>query len=567
MHPINDSPNNTGLRELPPANKAFIYYPYADSPEFGPIVGKGGRNAMAGPVYYYDDYPETAVKFPRSYNGKLFSYDWIRDYIHPVTMKENGDFSQIETFMPNTKFSHVIDMQFASDGSLYTLEYGQQWFAANPDARLSRITYNAGNRKPVAEANASKMVGAAPLTVKFDGSESKDYDGDALKYEWTFGNGMPKQTAKNPTVTFSKPGVYPATLKVTDAVGNVATKTIDIKVGNAQPQVEVDVAGNKTFYFPDKPVKYAVKVADKEDGTLQKGINPDDVTMTIDYLEGFDKTMLAQGHQANMGFSTGKRLIELSDCKACHAIDKKSIGPAYIDVAKKYKGAFQIEGKLVRKVINGGGGVWGEQAMSAHPQLKESEVQDMVKYILSLDDKKKANNQPLAGDYVTASQKKEGSYVLTASYTDRGNGTIGPITGSSSVALRSPLVKAASADVKQDIFLYDIPQLGPAAVGLKSGSYLEFKDIDLTGIKGLKPTVFSTNEQVAGGKLEARLDSPTGPLLGEADAKYGTMGPVDLPFRQPVTGVHKLYLVFVNPGAGQKALFAVDKVQFSTQGM
>ena len=52
LHPINDSPNNTGLRELPAAQKAYVYYPYADSPEFGGIVGKGGRNAMGGPVYY-----------------------------------------------------------------------------------------------------------------------------------------------------------------------------------------------------------------------------------------------------------------------------------------------------------------------------------------------------------------------------------------------------------------------------------------------------------------------------------------------------------------------------------
>ncbi|WP_020606666.1 ThuA domain-containing protein [Spirosoma spitsbergense] len=567
MKPINDSPNNTGLQELPPAQKAFIYYPYAESPEFGPIMGKGGRNAMAGPVYYYDDYPESPVKFPKAYDGKFFAYEWMRDWIHPVTMKENGDFVKMETFLPNTKFSHTIDMQFANDGSLYTLEYGQQWFAANADARLSRITYNAGNRKPVAAANASKMVGAAPLTVKFDAKESMDYDGDALKYEWSFGPGMPKQTTANPTVTFTKPGVYPTTLKVTDVAGNVATKTMDIKVGNDQPKVEVALAGNKTFYFPDKPVKYAVKVADKEDGTLQKGIDPSDVTMTINYLEGFDKTMLAQGHQANTGFSTGKRLIELSDCKACHAIDKKSIGPAYIDVAKKYKGSFQAEGKLAKKVISGGGGVWGEQAMSAHPQLKESEATDMVRYILSLADQKKEDRQPLSGDYVTAAQKKDGSYILTATYTDRGNGAIGPITGSSSVALRSPMVKAVSADVKQDIFQYDIPQMGPAAIGTKSGSYLEFTDIDLTGITGIKPTVFSANDQVAGGKLEARLDSPTGLLLGEADAKQGTTGPIDLPFRKPVSGIHKLYLVFINPTAGQKPLFAVDKVQFDTQGM
>ncbi|MEZ4900290.1 MAG: hypothetical protein R2822_00185 [Spirosomataceae bacterium] len=88
-----------------------------------------------------------------------------------------------------------------------------------------------------------------------------------------------------------------------------------------------------------------------------KKINPEEVTMTIDYLEGFDKTMLAQGHQANLGFATGKRLIELSDCMACHAIDKKSIGPAYREVAKKYQKERDIVSILADKIINGGGGV------------------------------------------------------------------------------------------------------------------------------------------------------------------------------------------------------------------
>ena len=567
MKPINNSPNNTGLQQLPPAQKAFIYYPYAESPEFGSIIGKGGRNAMGGPVYYYDDYPDSGVKFPRHYDGKFFAYDWMRDWIHPVTMNEAGDFVKMETFMPNTKFSHTIDMQFANDGSLYTLEYGQRWFAANDDARLSRITYNAGNRKPDVVASANKMVGAAPLLVKFDSKGTTDYDGDALKYEWSFGKNMPKQTSASPSVTFSKPGVYPVTLRVTDAAGNSAMKSMDIKVGNDEPMVEVAVTGNKSFYFPNKPVKYAVNVRDKEDGTLAKGINPDDVTMTIDYLEGFDKTMLAQGHQANTGFSTGKRLIELSDCKSCHAIDKTSIGPAYIDVAKKYKGVFQAEGKLAGKVIKGGGGVWGEQAMSAHPQLTNSEATDMVRYILSLADDKAANRQPVAGNYTPTEHKKAGAYVLTATYTDRGNGAAGPLTGVTSLALRSPQMKATTADQKQDIFEFDIPQLGPAAVGLKSGSFVAFDNLDLTDIGSISVMAIAADERTAGGKLEARLDSPTGKLIGEADVKQGSMGSVNLPFGQPVTGRHKLYLVFINPDAGQKPLFALDKVQFTASGM
>ena len=89
-------------------------------------------------------------------------------------------------------------------------------------------------------------------------------------------------------------------------------------------------------------------------------------------LEGFDKTALAQGHQVSTGFATGRRLIELSDCKACHSIDQKSIGPAYTAVAERYSKERRaaMVNQLAKKVIAGGSGNWGEQAMSAHPQLK-----------------------------------------------------------------------------------------------------------------------------------------------------------------------------------------------------
>ncbi len=566
-HPVNNSPNNTGLTDLPPAQKAFIYYPYADSPEFGAIVGKGGRNAMGGPVYYYDDYPETAVKFPRHYDGKFFAYDWMRNWINPVTMNPAGDFVSMESFMPGTKFSHPIDMQFAKDGSLYVLEYGNNWFAQNDDAVLAHITYNAGNRAPVAVASASKTVGAAPLTVKFDTNRSMDYDGDALTYAWNFGRGLPASTAANPTITFAKPGVYRPVLTVRDAAGNTTTKTLEIKVGNDAPTVSVAVKGNRSFYFPNKAVDYEVSVSDKEDGTLLGGKIPaEDVAVTVDYLEGFDKTMLAQGHQANLGFSTGKRLIELSDCKACHGINQKSIGPAYLDVAKKYKGAFEIEGKLSDKIIKGGGGVWGEQAMSAHPQITKDDAKDMVRYILSLADEKAANHQPVKGQYVTTVKPKDGSYIIAASYTDKGNGAIGPLTGSGSVALRSATVKAANNDGQKEIMKYKLP-MGEMAIGLTDKSYVQFDDLDLTGINGMKVSAFATDNRTAGGKLEIRADSPTGPLLGEADVKSGTMGPVNVPVRQPMTGMHKLYFVFVNPEAKGKPLFALDTVQFEAGGM
>ncbi|NND73223.1 MAG: ThuA domain-containing protein [Rhodothermales bacterium] len=140
--PVNDSPNSTGLRTLPEARPAFIWYPYGASAEF-PEVGIGGRTAMAGPVFYRDDYEDSDVRFPEYYDGKLFIYEWMRDWIFAVSMNEDGDYVYIEPFLPETlELKRPMDMIFAPDGSMYLLEYGSNWNQQNTDARLSRIRYS-----------------------------------------------------------------------------------------------------------------------------------------------------------------------------------------------------------------------------------------------------------------------------------------------------------------------------------------------------------------------------------------------------------------------------------------
>src|SRR5213075_2498484 len=67
-HPVNNSPNNTGLNQLPPARGAYIWYPYAPSTDF-PIVGTGGRTAEAGPVFYRDDFRNTTTASCSSTNS------------------------------------------------------------------------------------------------------------------------------------------------------------------------------------------------------------------------------------------------------------------------------------------------------------------------------------------------------------------------------------------------------------------------------------------------------------------------------------------------------------------
>ena len=140
-HPTNDSPNSTGARALPEARPAFIWYPYGTSVDF-PDVGIGGRTAMAGPVYHREDYRESHTRFPEYYDGKLFIYEWMRDWISVVSLSDDGSYLGMERFLPSTlSIKRPMDMIFARDGSMYLLEYGSNWNQQNEDARLSRIVY------------------------------------------------------------------------------------------------------------------------------------------------------------------------------------------------------------------------------------------------------------------------------------------------------------------------------------------------------------------------------------------------------------------------------------------
>jgi cytochrome c len=81
---------------------------------------------------------------------------------------------------------------------------------------------------------------------------------------------------------------------------------------------------------------------------------------------------------------SGQDLLQKSGCTACHANDKKVVGPAYIEVAAKYKGDAGAAAKLAAKVKSGGSGVWGPVPMPPHPQVSDADIKVMITYILSL---------------------------------------------------------------------------------------------------------------------------------------------------------------------------------------
>jgi cytochrome c len=77
-------------------------------------------------------------------------------------------------------------------------------------------------------------------------------------------------------------------------------------------------------------------------------------------------------------------LAKKKNCMACHATDKKLVGPAYKEVAAKYAGQKDAVDKLAQKVIKGGSGVWGPVPMPANAQVSEAEAKQLVQWVLSV---------------------------------------------------------------------------------------------------------------------------------------------------------------------------------------
>jgi cytochrome c len=84
----------------------------------------------------------------------------------------------------------------------------------------------------------------------------------------------------------------------------------------------------------------------------------------------------------------GESLVKASDCKTCHHATNKLIGPAHIEVAKKYEFTQANVTYLADKIIKGGTGVWGQVPMTAHADIAQADAEKMARYVLSLDGEK-----------------------------------------------------------------------------------------------------------------------------------------------------------------------------------
>ena len=381
-----------------------------------------------------------------------------------------------------------------------------------------------------------------------------------------------------PTGTVKPTKIFAPQLTVTDSGRVKNNDWPELTTGNEPPNVAIDILqGNKTFFFPDKPIQYAVRVVDLEDGSLTDGrISPDRVTVQMDYFSTrFDSTTaLLQTHANNElpMYATTQKLIFESDCRACHTVNKPGVGPTYARIAQKYKDEPNAVDRLARKVIVGGKGVWGEAIMSPHPQLSVNDAATIVTYILSLSNARTtATNLPVSGAYTPAvpeAETGEGYFKLLASYTDRGTQSSGPVRSEQVKFFRSPvllpeeaawLIKVQTVSAQPKSFYV----IGPY-------SYIEYAQLDMTDINqvAIRAKIL-VKTVLPGGTIEVRLGSIAGKLIGKTTLDITRLiAPTDSSLDKteeilidltPTTGIDNVYFVFKNPqAAAQQTLMQID---------
>ena len=493
--PINDSPHNTGLTQLPPAIPADIYYHYdagTDWPEIG-----GGGAPMAGAVYQYDPSVKAPGAWPAYWSGKPLLGEWNKNNLFSIltdsatskVLKVTGT-SLHKLPAPATRTIKLMDSKFGPDGSLYVIDWGSGW-SENTDSGIYRIDYLAGNRAPIAKATADVTDGGSPLAVSFSSAGSNDPEGADLTYRWEFGDGE-TSTDPNPSHTFAT-GVYDVQLTVTDDAGRTGVSNVEIVSGNHRPVVKISSPLDGQFFEFGDQISYRATVTDAEDGSTEDG------TISCDLV----KEQSSLGHFSG-GSSHAHPMNQATGCTA-----------------------------TVQTLESGGHGG------------------DVWLY-----------------------------WVIDVSYTDKGNGTVKPLTGSSTVILQTKHRQAehfnntgritgssSTGDPGVTVETTSDPEGGTQNIGfIEPGDWFSFDRVNLKDISAVSMRVAGT----VGADFELRWNDPdTGPVLGTVPGK-STSGWQDFQNTQTdLSGVtdETGTLYFVAKSAGQTGSVAnVNWVDFIGKG-
>lgn len=195
------------------------------------------------------------------------------------------------------------------------------------------------------------------------------------------------------------------------------------QIENSAPIVRITAPLNKSRLTANALVNYSISVIDKEDGNSEfNEIASNEVLLKVVYLA--DSVLLKKFlvTKENTGQDTATLLLLIkSNCFTCHSVKNKLIGPSFEAIAKRYPQKPAAAQALMKKVLTGSKGVWGNTPMPAQPEINKEQLKEMLDWILIKSvDKNSSYYTGLEGAFRTNEHSGKGVYVLTASYTDHG---------------------------------------------------------------------------------------------------------------------------------------------------
>jgi cytochrome c len=360
--PENTGQRNTGLKTLPPARAALIWYPYSESKEF-PIMGTGGRNAMAGPVFYYDQNGKHNI-LDKKDDRTLLTYEWMRGKIFKVKLDADEKLEKLDLLLD--KLVHPMDLEMDKDGSLVLLEYGSGWYF-NTNGSVSRLLPDDGNKPP-----SITIKPAASISNSYSVDKASDPENGEITVTWYLTEGATERSLGTGSSVVVPEGTFQEIRAVAkDEKGAIAVARIALDHSADLPELKLELKKRGAKYGFGDTVRFKV--------TSNTAPDPAKVIIRARYIPptGHD----AGGPQFDDAVN---ELAKSNQCLACHQVESSSVGPAYLDVSMKYRDQANAADTLKNKLKNGGAGVWGDVPMPPQVALKPEDADKLISAILGL---------------------------------------------------------------------------------------------------------------------------------------------------------------------------------------
>ncbi|HWM20772.1 MAG TPA: ThuA domain-containing protein, partial [Ilumatobacteraceae bacterium] len=150
----NDSPNNTGIQDLPPAIPAAMWLGYSETDPRVPGLGSGGA-PTGGPRYEFDPDLDSPTKFPEYYDKSWFIGEWNNGWLRTATLDDQGNATGVFQTPWEDTFFRPHEIEFGPDGALYVIDWGTGFNGNNANSGIYRIDYVAGAKRPIAHATSN----------------------------------------------------------------------------------------------------------------------------------------------------------------------------------------------------------------------------------------------------------------------------------------------------------------------------------------------------------------------------------------------------------------------------